>query len=449
MVRFLEKLLAISHKMAETRELVPLLEYTIDAALELFNGEFGYVVLQRDDGSLDFQVYRDQHGNIIKDPEEQISHSILTQVLKEMRPVLIADAISHPDLKASTSVQNLQLRSVMCVPLISRSKLIGAIYIENRAEVDQFTDNSLNMLEIFAGQAAVAIDNALLNSVLELRVAERTAELEDALKHLESNWLEAVEFNRIQNEVLANVAHDLRAPLSTVSSALYMLEDMFPENMEEDQKTLIAVAIRTIEHVHKLTDDFFDVTRLQAGQLQIFTEEMDAYTYVRQIYEVGTALPWPKDVTFRVDLETNLPSIHVDATRIKQVVMNLLSNALKFTEKGSVTLYSRLSEDSEHVYIGVRDTGIGIKEADFERIFERLHQSGGIADRQKGGGLGLSISRELVNLHGGEIDVRSTYGEGSDFFFKLPVTPPDWVPRAKDHEEPRTNVDPHGIDPQD
>ena len=173
----LEKLLDISRKMAENRFLDPLLEYAMNVALELFSAEYGYLVLLRNGDTLDFRIRQDKSGKVLDEPEEQISHTIFEEVIKNNKSLVIANASTDPNYQSAESVTELKLRSVMCVPLIARGKTLGAIYIENSSEENLFTEECLKPLEYFAAQAAISIENAILNDELETRVEERTAEM--------------------------------------------------------------------------------------------------------------------------------------------------------------------------------------------------------------------------------------------------------------------------------
>jgi len=149
-------------------------------AIDLFGAEYGYLVLLGDNYHLEFRVRQDKDGNKLGEPEEQISHTIFEKVIKNSKSLVIADAILAPDFQDAESVKSLQLRSVMCVPLIARGRTLGAIYLENRSEESVFEDQDIKPLEYFAAQAAISIENAMLNNELESRVEARTAELAQA-----------------------------------------------------------------------------------------------------------------------------------------------------------------------------------------------------------------------------------------------------------------------------
>lgn len=157
----LEQILHLSCRMAETRDLQPLLIYAVDVALDLFNAEHGYLILCNSDDSLDFRVKRKHGGSEITVPE--ISRQILDCVLSEGQPIAAADALEDPAFDTSPSVHALHIRSVMCVPLMAHNDTIGALYLDNRLEQNAFTSSDLKFLQLFANQAAVSIENAILN----------------------------------------------------------------------------------------------------------------------------------------------------------------------------------------------------------------------------------------------------------------------------------------------
>lgn len=200
--KVLAQLLEISREMAENRDLDPLLHYAIQVALELCDGEFGYLVLIDEDGSLEFRVKQDRQGTELEKPATQISHTIFKEVISQGKATIIADASFDPNYRDAESVMALRLRSVMCVPLISRGTPLGAIYIENRSHRGLFTKEDLQPMEYFAAQAAVSIENALLNTKLEARVAQRTAELKNVVRELEKRTDELTQINkRLEQEI--------------------------------------------------------------------------------------------------------------------------------------------------------------------------------------------------------------------------------------------------------
>lgn len=422
----LENMLTISRQMAQTRALAPLLDYIVDEVIKLVGAEHGFIVLVGPDGSLDFRAKRSQEGRDIEDAQDQISKSILSRVIESREPVLLYDAMADSPFDRAQSVLDLKLRSIMCVPIILRGEAIGAIYVENRSIRGRFEDDDLPPLILLANQAAVFIENATLNDDLEKRVAERTVELKQAMLQVEKSWAEAVEANRFRTEWLNNVTHDLRTPLSIVSGSLMLLQTGKPGPLTDKQNEYITQASNAVNHILGLINDLFDLSKLETGGLVLYPEETSLSEFLQDVYEVGLRLPWPETVKLKLDLPAKLPDLCIDPMRIRQVLLNLISNAQKFTTHGSVTIRARHLAHQDQVMLSVIDTGKGIPHDQIEGLFERFRQAED-DDRERrrmGSGLGLAICRALVEMHGGRIWVESMPGIGSNFMFTLPLQPP-------------------------
>ena len=408
--------------VAETRTLESLLNYALDEAISLTGADRGYMVILWPNDSVEVRAGRDRAGCDLPDDADQISKSILKRVAASGEPLIIADASADPDFNQAESVHALKLRSVMCVPLISHGVIIGAIYVENRTVSGRFLDNDLPPLILFANQAAVSIENAALNDDLEARVTMRTRQLEEAMRQSEQSWNEAIEGNRLRTALLGNVAHDLRAPLSIVYGTLSVLQDNTLGELNAAQAEWVAKAIDALTHVLSLTNDLIDLSILDLGVLQLYKQGVMLGDFLQNIYNIGRGLPWPEGVELKLDLAAGLPEVWCDPIRIRQVLLNLFSNALKFTRRGSVTLHAHQLSETAEVLVGVADTGDGLLPEEVDQIFQRFQQVDKDPQRRrKGVGLGLAISRELVEMHGGRIWVESKPGEGSNFMFTLPV----------------------------
>jgi signal transduction histidine kinase len=418
----LERMLEISRQMAETRALAPLLDYAMGEAIDLVGAERGYVVLLRPDNTLDFKVQRGQDGGDLHDGVDQISHSILTEVIETGKPLVVRDAANDTKFERSKSVMLLRIRSVMCVPLIARGETIGAIYVENRSIKGRFSEESLPPLIFFANQAAVLIENAALNDELESRVAQRTHELEGAMAQLERSWAETVEANRLRTTLLSNVAHDLRAPLAIVVGSLSLMLDGTLGELQPEQAEWINKSLEATNFVLRLTNDVFDLAKMEIGGLQLYPQQVNLSDFLTEIYDVGKGLPRLDGVELHLEIRNELPTVMLDPVRIRQVLLNLLSNAFKFTSQGAVTLHAVYLAPTDEILLGVADTGEGIPPEKIPMLFKRFQQVDTDTKRRRSGtGLGLAISNDLVKMHHGEIWVESTPGIGSDFQFRLPV----------------------------
>jgi signal transduction histidine kinase len=385
-VHVLERVLAISRSMAQTRQLGPLLDYAMREAVDLVGAQRGFLVLVNDDGSLDFRVGLNRAGEAIE--KDQISTSILSEVVETGRPVVLADALSHGQFSAAESVVNLKLRSVMGVPLITKGDAIGAILVENRLAAGIFTQESLAPLILFANQAAVSIENAMLVEELETRVRARTAELADANARLQT-------LNAEKDRFIAIAAHDLRGPLSNIEMTGRLLLDVRADLPAEQVRFLLSDVLEQTEPI------------VLADMLAETVERHDRLAVSKDIQVVLSPVPEGTALA--------------DRNRLRQVLDNLISNAVKYSPPGTTVHVDADLTDGQWV-IRVIDEGPGIdpvEQARLFRYFERLSTAptGG----EKSTGLGLAIAREIVRAHGGEIGVESEPGAGAMFWFTLPV----------------------------
>lgn len=407
----LKRMLQISREMAQTRDLDTLLQLAMEETLVIVNAEIGYLLILSNSDHIEFKIRAGNHMTL-DDETDTLSRSILDDVIRAQTPLVITDALSDERYGTSSSVQNLQIRSVMCVPLISHGETLGAIYVENRTISGAFRQEDLEPFIFFANQASASIENVMIIATLETRVAERTAQLEQS-------WQEAVEANKIRTTLLGQLAHDMRSPATVINLSLQMLENPKVSLLNDQQYTWVSRSSMALQQMINLIQNIFELSKHELQSLEIHKEPIDLKDFLLRMVEIATGLPWEEAVEFRHEIPDDLPTIDIDPVRIQQVVMNLISNALKFTATGEVVLYATMPKPSS-VHIGVRDTGIGMPSEVHEKVFERFQQYDADTARQsKGAGLGLAICKELVEQHGGRIWVESTPAVGSDFVFVI------------------------------
>jgi signal transduction histidine kinase len=255
-----------------------------------------------------------------------------------------------------------------------------------------------------AAQIAVAVENA----------QQYSEQVETAVK--------LRQVDQLKSEFLASMSHELRTPLnSIIGFADVLLEGLdgeLNERMEED--------VRLIRdsggHLRELIGEILDMSKIESGKMELRYEEIDVRQMAQDILATAAPLAQEKQIKLQLHIDEAVSLLRADRTRLRQILWNITGNAIKFTEKGSVTLEIRAKED--HTLFAIRDTGIGIKKENLAIVFEQFRQIDGGLNRAVGGtGLGMPITRSLVELHGGDIWVESVYGEGSTFFFTLPYRP--------------------------
>jgi signal transduction histidine kinase len=325
---------------------------------------------------------------------------LVRSVLEKKTPMLFEHLSSSKirslsaDEKCRRALRTLSPESAIAVPLLARGNLLGVIVLVSSSRYRLYGPADVRLAEELARRAALSIDNAWLFGQAQQALA-------------------------IRDEVLAIVSHDLRTPVVTIGVVAHLLRQGKRSN-PGDLEGFADTMQRSVEEMHGLLDDLIDLARIQSGtfSLQTYGEPLDRV--VGQVIDGMRVLAAAKHQTLDVDVSPQLPEVQIDAKRIGQVVSNLVSNAVTFTDHGgSIGVSARRNDD--RVVVSITDTGPGIPPDRLARIFDRSFGTNG--DRHEKDGLGLSIAKGIVEAHGGTIWAESQVGEGSSFQFTLPLTP--------------------------
>jgi len=267
---------------------------------------------------------------------------------------------------------------------------------------------------------AAQVTLAEQNHTLEQRVIERTASLARATAEAQQARTDAEMANTLKTKFVANMSHELRTPLNAIINFTRIIEAGIRGPVTDGQRDYLERVRHSGEHLLGLINDILDLSKIEAGRMDLFPEPVQLADLIRGVLATTSGLTKGKPITLEHQIGTNLPLVHVDRTRMRQVLLNLLSNAAKFTEAGSITV--RVVQTVDTLEVRVTDTGIGIPPAHLATIFEEFRQVDDGSTRQyEGTGLGLAICRRLVELHGGKLWVESTVGVGSTFAFHIPL----------------------------
>ncbi len=331
------------------------------------------------------------------------------QLWHRRQVVTVPDVARHPDLGPAVA-EALEMGALLLVPLVVHDRVIGVMQMSD-VRPRPFTDEEKRLALTFAGQAAIAIENARLY-----------AELEERARQLAAAYQELQELDRRKTEFIQNVTHELRTPLAFIRGYVELLRDGgLGELTPEQQEKLSIVAAK----VQLLANLVRDIVSLQRGAPR--PDEMHEVSLVeiaRHAIASAEAMAREVGITLRLEVSDHLPKVQADPGRIEEVFDNLLSNAIKFSpDGGAITV--RIWREEGKLITAVADQGIGIPPEEHERIFERFYQVDGSSTRRFGGtGLGLAIVKEVVEGHGGEVWVESAPGRGSTFYFTLPLAAP-------------------------
>jgi predicted ATPase/signal transduction histidine kinase/class 3 adenylate cyclase len=341
--------------------------------------------------------------------EVELAASVVRYVVRTNETVVLHDASREGRFVRDPWIERTEARSLLCLPLIQQGKRTGVLWLENSLAKGVFDAARVEFVRMLSTVAATSIENALLFRSA-LAYSEKLEQKNEQLRELD----------RLRDEFLAKTSHELRTPLhGIIGLAQGLSDDGVPsKNLSHDLGMIVSSGRR----LSNLINDLLDFSTLRKKEIVLTRKSADLGKLVEGVIGLMQPLVGDRGVVLRSSIPEDIPAVYVDHDRIDQVLLNLVSNALKFTERGEIVVGAELRSDRRMV-VSVRDTGFGISAEDQERIFEVFEQGGGdVSERFGGTGLGLSVAKELVELHAGALTVVSTIGQGSTFSFDVPTT---------------------------
>ena len=298
-------------------------------------------------------------------------------------------------------------RGELGIPLKIGDRVIGALDVQS-TQTEAFSADDIAVLQILSDQIAVAVDNARAYEISQTAVEDIR------------------EADRLKSQFLANMSHELRTPLNSIIGFSRVIHKGIDGPVNELQQQDLAAIYNSGQHLLGLINDVLDLSKIEAGKMELsFEENTDLVDILKGVMSTTVGLVRDKPVVLKQEYDPDLPLLSIDPMKIRQVLLNLLSNAAKFTEEGSITLQAcvqQVDDELSEVIVRVIDSGYGIAPEDQIRLFQPFSQVDGSLTRKTGGtGLGLSICHHLIRLHGGRIGLESEVGKGSTFYFTLPI----------------------------
>ncbi len=340
-------------------------------------------------------------------------------------------AVLVPDLETAADriyppllgpMREIGVISFVCAPFKSQQRIHGFIAADRGRE--RCTQEDLDLIMTIASDVAVAVDNAeayhrleQLTQTLEHRVRERTEELQSANERLR-------ELDRLKSAFVSIVSHELRTPMTSIKGYVENMLDGLAGSLTDKQVYYLTRVRYNTDRLTRMINDLLDLSRIEAGRVELHLEPVPLPVLVNEVVEGVQRVAGEKGLTVRQELQAGLPLVRGDRDKLYQILTNLIQNAIKFTPKGGEVVVRSEVRDPEFVQVCVTDTGCGIPPLELDKIFDRFFRGETVPTEARGAGLGLAITKSLVELHDGRIWVESTVGEGSLFYFTLPIASP-------------------------
>lgn len=397
-----DRLMEISRQLNSTLDLGALLNRITQAATELTDTETASIMLlDQKTGELRFEAASQKTftRGAMEAIVVPIDGSLAGWVVQHGEPVLVEDARNDPrHFQGVDRTIDFETRNLLCVPMIAYDKVIGVVQAVNKHTGSAWTEDDVNTLTTLAAQAAVAIENARLFQ---------------------------------QSDFVSEMVHELRTPLAALkASTTLLLRPDLPDNRRHD---IIVTMQRETDRLTRMTTDFLDLARLESGRARLENATFDMIGLINESVEIVKPQASDRSVTVHVHADGAAVELLGDRGKVKQVLLNLLTNAIKYNkENGEIHVSVKMPVDAAvrdaMARLEVRDTGRGISDENKQRMFEKFFRAADTAGYTQGTGLGLVIARKIVEAHGGEMGFESTLDVGTTFYFTLPVAAPGQPP---------------------
>jgi signal transduction histidine kinase/DNA-binding response OmpR family regulator len=415
---------SISKALASQLDADDLIKLVGDQLKDLFKANIVYLaLLNKKTKTINFPY---QYGDVMQ--PLKLGEGLTSKIIITGEPLLINRDKDVTEVANQLGVKRVGLRaaSYLGVPIPVGDEIIGVLSVQSTEHENSFNENDMRLLSTIASSVGVALRNATLFE--DVKLAKMEAEAASKL---------AEKANEAKSAFLSTVSHELRTPLTSVLGFAKIIrkrleEKIFPGVDRSDPKTEktvnqisenLQVVISEGERLTHLINDVLDLAKIEAGKMEWNQENVSMAEVAERAISATSSLFDQKTLHLDKNIETGLPDIIGDRDKLIQVIINLISNAVKFTNAGSVGC--KVYQEKDEIIVSITDTGIGIAPEDYGAVFEQFKQVGGdtLTDKPKGTGLGLPICKEIVEYHGGRIWLESKVGKGSTFSFALPIVP--------------------------
>jgi signal transduction histidine kinase len=386
-----------------TFDLRTVLETLVESAVRLCDADQGTVTQRKGEHFYRTvtQGYPPEFLEYVKDrPVEPARNTVTGRALLEGKVIHIPDVESDPDYTWKEAQRLGGYRTMLGVPMLREGVAVGVMAL-TRTDVRPFTDKQIELVSTFADQAAIAIENVRLFDEIQ----DKSRQLAEASQH--------------KSQFLANMSHELRTPLNAILGYTELIIDGIYGQTPEKALAVLKRVESNGKHLLGLINDVLDFSKIEAGQLKLAIAEYSMKDVVYNVFSAVEPLAAKKNLNFKVEMPPDMPPGQGDERKLTQVLLNLVGNAIKFTDTGEVAI--KVAPANGSFSVAVHDTGPGIPPGAQDKLFEEFQQADNSITKAKGGtGLGLAIARRIIELHGGRLWVESSPGRGAVFTFEIP-----------------------------
>jgi signal transduction histidine kinase len=431
-----ERFQRMANRLSQHLEFETLFKEIVDAAVEMLDADVGILLNVNE---AEQKLYPVAWAGI-----DTATAGLLRVRLKEdlkglvawaRRPTRSANVLIDQRTSLASYAAIAGMTAEMVAPVLYQDQLVGILAVETRLS-RFFTDDEMDLLLALASHAAIALHNARLFGDLQtskVQLERAVADLEVARDQTEKAWIAAVEASKLKTEFINNMSHELRTPLNAVLNFTRIVLDGHAGQTNDQQKQFLGYVHDSGQHLLGLINDILDLAKIEAGRMDLRRDMTALEPILRGVMSTAVGLTRDRGLKLTLNLDPALPVLEIDGQRIRQVLLNVVSNAAKFTLKGGITVSAVRRE--KDVLVSVQDTGIGIKPEDLDKVFEEFRQVDGTLTRtETGTGLGMPISRRFVELHNGSMWLESVHGTGTTVYFTLPLPAPANAMKIKTQE---------------
>jgi len=400
---FISDVLKTFTLMNNSSPLKTVLEYVLNAAISAIKADRGAVLLVNSKGEMEFEFARDRAKKTISDKDFKLCHSILHQAVRTKKIAYVDNALLERTFLPSHSMRQLNLSSVLCCPMFADEELIGVIYADNFRTVSGYSLKKLQIFQLYANQAAMAIRNARLHQVAK-KSFDQLEKTRQGLIHSQKM--------ATRGKMAAKIGHELNNLLTSVNGHLFLSMNCLENNFNVN---------KVLNHLEQIKKSIAGMERFSNGlmadsQIQTKFEQCNLNALIHKFLEFCEPIFKHGEASIKVDLDPHLPDIEIDKGQIQQVLYNLIANSIDAKADTDLVLKTCYRSDEGRTIIQVADTGPGISKEKLKKIFTPL-----FTDKAEGHGFGLSICKDIIDKHGGSISVISEIGRGTEFTISLPL----------------------------